>query len=75
VGWRIIYSSASNSAKGSTEVEPATVIPACFFWQPTSKGMVESSERIHSRQRSLDFFDIVIGSLGILEYWSIGIMG
>jgi hypothetical protein len=29
-----IYSSASNSAKGSTEVDPATVIPALDFWQP-----------------------------------------
>ena len=28
-----MYSSASNSAKGSTEVDPATVIPAFDLWQ------------------------------------------
>ena len=45
-----MYSSANNSAKGSTEVEPATVIPALDRWQPMIMEIATMNERIHGRQ-------------------------
>jgi hypothetical protein len=67
-----MYSSANNSAKGSTEVEPATVIPALDRWQPTH-------ERIRSKGRShIRVFEFAriesmpsIGSIGMMECWNI----
>src|SRR4030042_2514135 len=42
-----MYSSANNSAKGHTEVEPAPVIPALDRWQPMH-AMIRSKGRSHN---------------------------
>jgi hypothetical protein len=44
-----MYSSARSSAKGSTEVDPATVIPTFDLWQFARIVITKREEKSHTR--------------------------